>query len=163
MKTLFITIILLAMLALSGCSDDSADDFTNDPINNSGQTSTGSRGEESRVTIDKRVESPKEIKIAEILPDAHNSEAWVIYLLPETLEFESRNPHQFRCKVRIVTIEDDAVATVELTPRLTTYEFFENGGEIYYRSVNYFNWKNSGKVKGSAFAERIYKYVSKNF
>lgn len=154
-KTLIVTFTFFATLSLTGCFNEST---TSDlPI------SKGQQVEEERITIDKTIPSPQRIKIAEILPSASNSEYWIIYLLPATVEFESRNPHQFRCQVRIVTAEDDAVPAIELTPRTTTYEFFENGGEIYFRSINnQFGWKQSGKVKGSDFAERIYSYVVKN-
>lgn len=155
-KALLVMFILSSMLALTGCSNDST---TADlPASKERQVE-----EKSQITIDKTIPSPQRIKIAEILPSATNADYWIIYLLPATLEFESRNPHQFRCEVKIVTAEDDAVPAIELKPRTTTYEFFENGGEIYFRSINnQFGWKHSGKVKGSDFAERIYSYVVKN-
>lgn len=156
-KALLVMFILSSMLALTGCSNDST---TADlPASKERQVE-----EKSQITIDKTTPSPQRIKIAEILPSATNSEYWIIYLLPATLEFESRNPHQFRCEVKIVTAEDDAVPAIELTPRTTTYEFFENGGEIYFRSLNnQFGFKQSGKVKSSEFASHIYNYVAKNF
>lgn len=150
----FVILIVTSTVLFSGCADEF---LAEEPT----KISTG-EPEEPSIIIDKTIAAPKRIKIGEVMPDAHNSEHWLIYLLPSTVQFESRDPHQFRCKVRIITAEDDALNAIELEPRTTTYEFFESGGDIWYRSINQFGWRQESKVQDSVFAKKIYSYVAKN-
>lgn len=159
MNAKILVILFASMFLCSGCI---LDEVTEDKPQTSISTERHDTELESgQVIIDKHVEAPREIKIAEVL-DSANSELWLIYLHPTTVEFETKNPPQFRCRVRITTATDEAIKTIELNPRLDTYEFFMHDGEPYYRCVNHFGWKSHGKVKGAVFAERIYNYVSHN-
>lgn len=155
-----ILVILLAASTFlcSGCSDK----ITELPdVDDKAQVEEGSQGSKGQIIIDKGVKQPHEVKIGEVADSLHN-EWWSIYLLPASVEFETTSPAQFRCQVRIVSIEDEAVPALELKPRLDTYEFFQYGGEMYYRCINHLGWRHEGKVAGAAFAERIFAYVSKN-
>lgn len=158
-KKYFVILIATSTFLFTGCADEL---LANEPKQVSTDCRNAAEPVEPSITIDKTINSPKRVKIGEVMPDAHNSEHWLIYLLPSTVQFESRNPHQFRCKVRIITAEDDALNAIELEPRMTTYEFFESGGDVWYRSVNQFGWQQESKVQDSVFAKKIYSYVAKN-
>lgn len=158
--TILVILLATSTFLCSGCIDKITEhlDFDDKPQVEAGHQESKSK---RQTIIDKGVKQPHEVKIGEVSDALHN-EWWNIYLLPASVEFETTSPAQFRCQVRIVSIEDEAVPALELKPRLDTYEFFQHGSEMYYRCINYLGWRHEGKVAGAAFAERIFAYVSKN-
>lgn len=164
-------------IGLTGCQDDSTStsvskpiiENTDKPSNNRNKTGSGNSdihhdnaSGSSDMSSNKGSRKSTPIKIGTVMPDALHSETWNVYIIPDSVNITNTNPYEFTCKGRVRKIEDEASGEVELNPKLTTYDFYEDDGVIYCYSVNHLKWENTIQVKKDRIASMIYKYVSKN-